>query len=309
MEGPVAAPRLAPGDRVRVIAPAGPVPRAEFEAGMAVLGQRYEVLYDGAVLSRDGFLAGDDVRRRSELEQALTEEGSKALFCARGGYGILRLLPGLDQAAQALARAPRPIVGFSDVTALLFWAVARAGVRGVHGPVVTQLGKLPSEDVEALWRLLEQPTPPPLGSLRALVAGAPVSGRLLGGNLEVLTRLLGTPWQPDLRGAVLLIEEIGERPYRIDRLLTHLLLARALDGLAGVVVGDFIGCEEPAGTLGSPSPSALEVVAERLSPLGVPVVADAPVGHGARNRALPMGARVTLDATAGRLTFLEGAVV
>ena len=130
------------------------------------------------------------------------------------------------------------------------------------------------------------------------------SGRLLGGNLSVLTRLLGTPFMPDLSGAVLFIEDVSERPYRLDRMLTHLRLSGALRGLAGVLVGELEGCEEEKKDSGAPT--AIEVVRERLADLGVPVLGGYPAGHGAENHPLLLGTRVTLDATAGRVVFEEG---
>lgn len=294
-------PRLREGSRVAVVAPAGPVPREAFAAGAAILEARYRLVHDERIFARNGYLAGDDDARAAELSRALADPSLEAVFCARGGYGLTRILDRLD--AAAFARAPKLVVGFSDVTALHAWA-ARAGVTSLHAPVVTQLGKVPAEDREALFALCESPSPPPpLGGLRALHAGR-AEGRLVGGNLEMLTRLVGTPWALDLAGAVLFIEDIGERPYRIDRQLTHLRLAGALDRLAGVVVGDFVGCTEKDGS----GPDAEAVIGERLGGRGVPVVAGAPIGHGERNRALPHGARVRLDAAAGTLEFLDGAV-
>src|SRR5439155_11850767 len=232
---------------------------------------------------------------------ALGDPTVEAVVCARGGYGLTRIFDRLD--AAAFARAPKLIVGFSDVTVLHAWA-QRAGVTSLHAPVVTQLGLLGEDDATALFAAMESPAPPPpLGGLRALALGR-AEGRLVGGNLEMVTRLLGTPWALDLDGAVLLIEEVGERPYRIDRQLTHLKLAGALGRLAGVVVGELVGCVERDGS----EPSAETVLAERLAGLGVRVLAEAPIGHGQRNRAVPHGARVRVDAATGVLEFLEGAV-
>jgi muramoyltetrapeptide carboxypeptidase len=308
---PAAPPRLAPGDCVAVIAPAGPVPKDAFEAGIARLRQRYRVEHEAGVLSREGYLAGSDERRAAEISRWLGDPKIKALICVRGGYGVTRILPRLDDAQKQLARSPKAIVGFSDATALLFWAL-QADVRAVHGPVVSQLGKLPEPDVESLFRLLEDPTPPP--PVSGLSAGASAaagraSGRLMGGNLEVLTRLAGTRWQPRLDGAVLLLEEVGERPYRIDRMLTHLGQAGVLRGVAAAIVGDLVSCEEPDRAWpGQPSPSGLEAMRAGLAELGIPALHGLPVGHGTRNLALPLGARVEIDFQAGTLTFLEGAV-
>jgi muramoyltetrapeptide carboxypeptidase len=297
---------LRAGSRVAVVAPAGPVPRDAFDAGAAILGARYTLVHDERIFARQGYLAGDDDARAAELSRALADPTIAGVFCARGGYGLMRILARLD--AAAFARAPKLVVGFSDVTALHAWA-ARAGVVSLHGPVVTQLAKLPAEDAASLFALAEATSPaPPLTGLRALAgaasSGAAVEGPLVGGNLEVLSRLVGTPWALGLDGAVLFLEEIGERPYRIDRQLTQLELSGALDGLAGVVIGDFVGCAEKDGS----APDAETVLVERLGRRGIPVVAGAPIGHGSRNRAIPHGARVRLDPAAGTLEFLEAAV-
>jgi muramoyltetrapeptide carboxypeptidase len=279
------------------------VPRDAFFRGLRVLEGRYHVLHDEELFSRDGYLAGSDTRRAAELNRYLRDPQVKAIVCARGGYGLLRILPLLD--SDALRSRPLPIVGFSDVTALLAWAHVTAGVRSIHGPVVTQLGELPASDPQALVRLLEEPAPtgPWYRELKAVVPGR-ARGPLLGGNLEVLSRLVGTRYLPRLQGAILVLEEVGERPYRIDRTLTQLLLAGVLDGVAGVIVGRLEKCDEPDGT----APTALEVVRERLAPLGVPFCVGAPVGHGERNKPFPFGAPALLDATAGTLELAEGAV-
>ncbi len=291
--------RLRPGDRVAVVAPAGPVPRESFAAGSEILGARYQLVHSQRIFDRHGFLAGEDAARRGELQAALDDASVRAVICARGGYGLMRIVAHLD--ASRWRAAPKPIVGFSDVTVLHAWAAA-AGVVSVHGPVVTQLGKLPPEDAQSLFALLESPAPPPpVAGLRALVPGR-AEGPLIGGNLEMLASLAGTKYAPSLEGAILFLEETGERPYRIDRTLTQLQLAGAFDRITGVLLGDLIGCAEKDGS----GPSAEEVILERVTHLGVPVLAGAPFGHGVRNLSLPHGARVRLEADT--LTFLEGAV-
>jgi muramoyltetrapeptide carboxypeptidase len=300
----IRAPRLRPGDVVRVVAPAGPVPRQGFAAGAEILGRRYQLRFDEALFAREGFLAGSDERRLGELQAALTDPDARAVILARGGYGLLRILPFLDPAA--LRARPLPVVGFSDGTALLAHA-ARAGVAAVHGPVVTQLANLPVPDHEALFRLLEEPAPGALlSALEGLVPGR-ARGPLYGGNLEVFSRLLGTPFLPDLAGAILFIEDLGERPYRIDRLVTHLDLAGVFSAVAGVVVGDFSSCLEPEPTRAQ-SPTAAEVLAERLGRLAIPVATGGLFGHGTRNVALPYGCLCELDAFNGTLVALEGVV-
>lgn len=286
-----------------MVAPSGPVPREAFEAGARILGARHRLVYDERIFARQGYMAGDDAARLTELERALGDPAVKAVVCARGGYGLLRLLDRID--VSALARYPKLIVGFSDIT-VLHAIAGRAGVASLHGPVVTQLGELPVSDVEALCNALESPEPPPpLAGLRCLQPGA-AEGVLAGGNLEVLSRLVGTEYTPVpwLAGSVLVLEEVGERPYRIDRALTQLALGGALGGVRGAIVGDLVRCAEADGS----GPSAEQVFAERLGRFGIPMVAGAPVGHGGRNRALPLGARVRLDAGAGTVEFLDAAV-
>jgi muramoyltetrapeptide carboxypeptidase len=297
-------PRLQPGARVQIVAPSGPVPRAGFHTGLAVLGARYDVRYDEGIFARAGYLAGPDERRLAELARGLADPEVAAIVMARGGYGLLRLLPFLDP--EALARRPRALVGFSDGTALLA-AAARAGLVSVHGPVVTQLGNLSAEDQRALFERLETPGPATLLSdLEEIIPGR-VEGPLLGGNLEVFSRLLGTPYLPDIGGAILFFEDLGERPYRLDRLVTHLDLAGVFSAAAAVVLGDFSGCREPEPTRAE-SPTADEVLIERLGRLPIPVVRGGSFGHGTRNRALPYGALCELDTRSGELTTLEGAV-
>jgi muramoyltetrapeptide carboxypeptidase len=270
-----------------------------------VLSARYQLRYDPAQLFRaTGFTAGPDQVRLTELQLALRDPEARAVIMGRGGYGLLRILARIEP--ELLRSQNKPIVGFSDGTLLLAQA-ARAGVASIHGPVVTQLGRLDNDHRDALFAALEQPDGRTLLSNLEPLSQGRAAGPLLGGNLEVFSRLLGTPYLPDLQGAILFFEEVGKRPYRIDRLLTQLELAGVFQAVAGVVAGELIRCEEPAPS--SPaSPSASEVLRERLGRLRIPVVLGAPIGHGARNWALPYGTRVELDAQAGTLSALEGAV-
>jgi muramoyltetrapeptide carboxypeptidase len=298
-------PRLRPGSVVRVVAPSGPVPRDGFAAGLGPLRARYDVRFDeAAIFARDGFLAGPDEQRLAVLRAALTEPDVDAVMMARGGYGLLRLLPFLEP--ELFTRRPRALVGFSDGTALLA-AAARAGVVSIHGPVVTQLGNLPDGDRNALYARLETPGPAPLlDGLEEVIPGR-VQGPLLGGNLELFSRLVGTPFLPDLTGAILFFEDLGERPYRIDRLITHLDLAGVFGAVSAVVLGDFSSCREPAETRAD-SPTGDEVLLERLGRLPIAVARGGAFGHGTRNVALPYGALCELDTPSGTLSTLEGAV-
>lgn len=289
-------------------APAGPVDAARLDRGLAVLGQRYAIRLDrDGVLTRSGYLAGADDRRADELNHAIADPDIRAVILARGGYGLTRILDRLD--AGALRADPKPIVAFSDGTALLFWALVKAGVRGIHGPMVGQLGELDGGDAEALFELLESPRAGGtiVSGMEQLGRVEPVahSGALLGGNLCLLSHLIGTDVMCSLRGAVLFIEDIGERPYAVDRYLTHLAATDVMSGAVAAVVGDFEACVE---TKIAPSPNVFEVVDERLSRFGIGGLRVPGIGHGRANRALPFAARCTVDLASGSLSFDEPAV-
>ncbi len=285
---------LTPGSRIAVVAPSGPVPRERFLTGAARLRDRYSLIYSERLFTHTGFLAGDDAERLAELQAALRDPTVDAVWCARGGYGLMRILPALD--LSGFGRSPKLLIGFSDVTALHAWAALR-DLPSVHGPVITHLSDLPEEDIDAMIALLEGAAPShQLAGLTPLVSGW-ATGRVIGGNLEIVTRLLGTPYSFDPKGALLVLEEVGERPYRVDRQLTQLQLAGWWSALVGIVVGDFHQCGDA-----SSSPSVREVLAERLGSLTIPVALGAPVGHGARNRAFPLGGPAELDADRGTLT-------
>jgi muramoyltetrapeptide carboxypeptidase len=289
---------LRPKDSVHVVAPAGPFDRPGFEAGLAIIGQRYSPLYGPDLFEAHRYLAGDDRRRRDELSRALLDSRARALFCARGGYGSMRLLPELPLADMA----PTVLVGFSDITALHLALQARGRVS-IHGPVLTQLGKQPPDVQERLFRLLESPEPPPPLTGSATYVPGVAEGPLIGGNLSLVTRLLGTPYMPALDGAVLLLEDIGERSYRLDRMWTHLRLAGVFERVRGLVLGDFTDCDEKNATY-----TSADVLRSLAEETGLPCAAGFPIGHGTLNYPVPLGTAVRLDAAEARLTFLEGAV-
>ena len=294
-----APPGLAPGARVAVIAPASSFNRASFETGLARISARYDVHYQPAIFERHRYLAGSDERRLKELSDALLDPAIKGVFCARGGYGATRLLPRL---AALKPRAPKPLVGFSDITALHMW-LQGLGTISIHGPVLTQLGLLPAETGQRLFHLLESAAPaPPLRASDTWVPGV-AEGPLLGGNLSVVSRLLGSRFLPSLEGATLLLEDLGERPYRLDRMWTHLELAGVFRQVRGIALGSFTNCEERDADY-----RAADVLRELAEAAGLPCAAGFPIGHGTANEPVPLGARVRLDATARSLTFLEAAV-
>ncbi len=291
---------LRPDDRVAVIAPASSFERGAFEAGLALIAGRYRAEYGGGLFERQRYLAGSDARRLAELHAALADPGIRAVFCVRGGYGATRLLA--QRALHPPVGAPKPLVGFSDITALHLWLQAHGRIS-IHGPVLTQLPRLRPATCTRLFELLESAQPAaPLTGTATYVEGV-AEGPLLGGNLSVFTRLLGTPFMPPLDGAVLLLEDQGERPYRLDRMWTHLELAGVFARVRGLALGSFTACEEPDAGYTSG-----EILRELAQATGLPCAAGFPVGHGDVNEPVALGVRVRLDAAAARLTFLEAAV-
>lgn len=269
------------GSMLSVVAPCGPFDRERFEAGVAWLRERYAVRFDEGVFSRTGYLAGSDDRRLNELIAALVAPDVDAILCARGGYGATRLLPQLDP--QLVSNANKLLVGFSDVTALhSLWA--RADVRSIHAPMVGALAGA-SESVREAWcATLEGRSAGRCWELRTLRFGY-AEGALIGGNLAVLAALLGTAYAPNVAGKILFLEDVGERPYRIDRMLTSLIQAGWFDTCAGIVLGAFT-----EGEAGPDGMTVEDVLSERLGESGVPVVSGLPAGHIEENTPLLFGA-------------------
>lgn len=291
-----------------MVAPAGAVEEARLERGVQVL-ERWglRVMLGDGIRARRGYLAGEDGVRRSDLQRMLDDASIRGVFCARGGYGTQRVVPDLDFAP--LARAPKPVVGYSDATALLS-AIVDGGVTAVHGPMVaTDLARgLSARSEEHLRRLLTDPGYLWEAEFTEIIRPGRAVGRLVGGCLSVVTALLGTPWAPDTDGAILFLEDVGERPYRLDRLLTQLRQAGVLDRLAGLVFGTLMEC--PAVDDVTP----LDVVRACCADLPCPVVFGLPAGHqgdgpGIENLALPLGLPVALDTVRTRVVALEPAVV
>jgi muramoyltetrapeptide carboxypeptidase len=294
---------------VALVAPAGPLaPGAVERAVQRVLDLGWEPVPGKHAHGRAGYLSAPDAERAEDLNEALRADDVDAIWCLRGGYGTMRIVDRIDWAA--LRDRPRPLIGFSDNTALHL-AAQHAGVVSFHGP--HPASDFPPFAAEALHSLLTEPRAagvlpfPEAGPRRAeRVVGGRAEGRLVGGNLAMIAATLGTPFAIRPEGALLFLEEVGEAAYRIDRLLSQLLLAGVLDGVAGVAVGSFSECPDEESS-GLPTPA--EVIAERLGGLGVPVAAGFPFGHVPENLTLPLGVRARLDADAGTLELLEPAVI
>ncbi|MEG4286096.1 LD-carboxypeptidase [Microcoleus sp. A006_D1] len=309
---------LQPGDLLRVIAPSGALRElTNFERGLEIWKSRgYRVELTPGLADRTGYLAGSDENRVRQLADALSDPDCRGILCVRGGFGSTRLLEkgkvGKAENSQSLipdapcpmpharfpmpdSHAPKWLIGFSDITALL-WNDDKLGIWGVHGPLLTTLAAEPDWSVDRLFDCIEGR---PLPSLQGKGwGGGQASGRLFPANLTVATHLLGTPYQPDLTGAILAFEDVSEAPYRVDRMLTQWRMAGAFAGVRGIALGRFSRCEVGPDSI---SFTIEEVLRDRLFDLNIPIVSDLPFGHEGVNAALPMGIEASLDAESGLL--------
>ncbi|MEU4160110.1 LD-carboxypeptidase [Actinoplanes sp. NPDC026670] len=325
--------RLAPGDLVALVAPAGPVTESQATDAAEILKTWGLRTHRGPhALGRRSFLSGTDDERRSDLEAAFRNPEVRGILCLRGGYGTQRIVDHLDY--DAVRADPKLVIGFSDITALHLALWHEAGLATVHGPTGSTLLNDPPTTAAARQSLttttpLTLTAPPPIDTSRTLTAAPPTPidtsrtltaapdpsrtatpplpatddapmnvhhpgqahGTLLGGNLTLLAATTGTRHQPDLTGAILLIEEVNEAAYRVDRMIVQLKRSGWFEGLAGVAVGSFTAC-----------PGADQVLAEHLNSSGIPVLANLPIGHGRTQMAVPLGVPAHLNADTGTLT-------
>ena len=306
-------PRLREGDTVGLVAPASAVtlPDELDRAVHWVTGMGLVPKLGQHVAGRDGYLAGTDAERAADLNAMFADPDVRVIFAVRGGWGGARILPLLDW--DTIRKHPKLLIGYSDTTALHCGIAARAGFASLHAPNAGSRWERASW--ESLWRIAFAGATPVLGGAdietavgrpaRRLVSGT-AQGRLLGGNLTILSTLMGTGWLPDLTGAVLFVEDINEEPYRIDRMLQQLRLAGVFERVAGVVFGQCTRC-----AVRDPDYEGFtidEVIERHLGGLSVPVVTGFDSGHVTDQLCLPVGVRVELDAEARTLRMLEPAV-
>jgi muramoyltetrapeptide carboxypeptidase len=258
----------------------------------------YQVQVPEGLFVRNGYLAGSDTERAALFMRLLEDDSIHAIFCARGGFGSMRLLPLLD--FDIICSRPKILVGFSDITALLVAIYNRCNTVTFHGPLVTTLGKGSEKTATALIDAIASSKPLALRPHKGVVVNAGKgTGPLLGGNLTSLCHLLGTPYEPRFAGHLLFLEDRGEAPYRIDRMLSQLRLGGHLEGVAGVVLGSFQDC----GSL----EDVYAIVKEAFSHTGVPVLAGFDFGHGTKNITLPIGLGAELNTEEGVLRLQEAA--
>jgi muramoyltetrapeptide carboxypeptidase len=289
-----------------LVSPSGPTRPERVQRGIELLtGWGLRVVTAPNAYERSGYLAGRDEQRLADLNHALADPDVRGVLCTRGGYGAQRVVDGIDLAA--VRRDPKVFAGFSDITALQLALWRGARLATVHGPGAAWADERTGDvSASSLRDALMSPAPAVLkadpddesGPVRL---GHGASGTLLGGNLSLLAASVGTVDQPDLRGAILLLEEVGEPPYKVDRMLLHLRRAGVLRGVAGVALGHFTDCADGWST------SIVDVLDDHLGALGVPVLGGLPIGHGRDQLTVALGVQSTMDVESATLT-VESAV-
>jgi muramoyltetrapeptide carboxypeptidase len=284
---------LKKGDKIQIIAPCSPFKREAFEQGVALIkAAGFLPIFDEALFSEYHYLAGSDDRRVKELHHALSND-TRAIWVARGGYGATRLLPNIE--LEAIATANKWLIGFSDVTAL-HAAWQNAGLASLHAANVTTLGSWSEAARQELFAQLENTLDPKIIHGHALHNAGEVRGKLVGGNLLVLTSMVGTEFLPDFSNAIVFLEEINEKPYRIDRALTQLVQSGVFAGTLGFGIGQLTDCGELE--------EALWSIVATLAPLNVPMIGQLPFGHDPTARSVLLGADVILDSGSATLEFV-----
>lgn len=302
---------LRAGDTVAVVAPASNLKSDYLARGVTELEQLgFQPRYEPDILAKGRYTAGTDERRAGELMRAFTDPAVKAVWCARGGYGAMRLFGLLDD--DALRRHPKIFIGYSDITALHVYFYRRFNWVTFHGPMAAKdlAGGAEHYDVKTLLGALTAAAP--LGEIAGgrtemlhRAGGGRVSGRLLGGCLSLIIALMGTPDELDTRDAILFLEDTGVKPFALDRMLRQLRLAGKFDEVRAIVFGEMTDCVQHA----AQGYELQEVLAECTADLGVPVMFGLPSGHSpVGNLTLPLGVMATLDAACGVLSVDEAAV-
>lgn len=293
-------PRLKAGGTIGLITPAGPVrDREKLEAGIAVLTEAGFRVKEPRELRRDDYLAGSDGERAEQLGEMWNDPEVGAVMAVRGGYGVLRLLHHLDLAR--FAENPKILAGFSDITILLNEIQRCTGLVTYHTPVATTLAYSDELSRQSFIEMLTgHPRDVSAPEVQIVTVGR-AEGRLIGGNLASLCHLLGTPHEPVWRDSILFLEDVGEPPYKIDRMLTQLAVSGRLEQLGGLILGTFgAGAEKEEQWAERVWERSLRLTGGRI-----PLWGNFPVGHTARNLSLPVGIQAVMDSEKKRLEFIE----
>ena len=283
------------GDTIGIVAPAGPFDRKTFLRGARIIEDMgFKVFIPPAVFEKNRYLAGSDKHRVEYVNLLFADKSIDAIICARGGYGSMRILPMLDY--DAIKNNPKIFVGFSDITILLSVLLTRCNLVTFHGPVVTSLADASEETKLSLLSNItsDNSLEIKLPGGRTIKSGV-AAGDVCGGNLTMLCHLVGTPFAPDFENKILFLEDRGEAPYRIDRMLVHMELAGCFKGISGIILGGFEDC--------GPIEDVIEIIAELFDKYTVPILGGLDAGHGRHNLTIPLGIEATLDADRHSLVY------
>ncbi len=293
--------RLAPGDCIGIAAPASPFDRQRFDRGVHMLQEMgFQTIIDDGVFETSGYLAGPDEHRAQIINRLFAQKHIKAVFCARGGFGSMKILPFLDY--PSISGSPKIVIGFSDVTALLTALQQKCGLVVFHGPMVTTLAECPEETVKSLLAALCSDCTVELVARNPhVIHSGTAYGRVCGGNLSTLCHLVGTPYMPCFEHAILLLEERGEPVYRIDRMLSQMKMAGCFSGLAGLVLGDFQDC--------GPIEPIVRIIEHVFEDVPIPIASGFKLGHDSINMTAPLGLEAMLDARSATLKYLRPATI
>lgn len=293
---------LQPGNKIGIVAPAGCVDDNALALGIeAIRKEGFEVELSANLSDRKGYLAGDERSRAKCLEEFFRRSDVAAILCARGGFGSIQLIPHLH--ADTWSK-PKIFAGYSDVTVLLNWFRQAYGMVTFHAPMVAMdLARgLDGRSKEQFWGTLTGKTQTWQVPLGEVIRAGKAEAEMMGGCLSMLVTTLGTPYEIDTKDKLLFLEDVGEKPYRIERMLTHLKMAGKMDRLAGLVFGDFTDC------MGEGPRDVRQVIIELFSSAPYPVLMGLAAGHGQENLTLPFGVKMLLDGEAGTLSMLESPV-
>lgn len=297
-------PRLRPGDRVGLVAPAGIIYEekefVEMQAALSELGLQSR--FGKNVRKRDGYFAGTDRERADDLNKMFADPDIDGIMAVRGGWGCSRILPYLD--FKMITRNPKVYCGFSDNTTLHHALMEYSGLVSFHGPNGnSDWTELTKQSFRSVVMEGKKTTFRSKSSVQTVAPGR-AKGKLIGGNLTILTTTLGTPYQPDASGAILFVEDIGEKVYKIDRMLAHLKQAGVLEQLSGFIFGKCTDCDSGS----DPTFTLSEILSHYITPLGIPSIFNVDIGHEVDNFTIPVGIEAELNADTGTFSLLETGV-
>jgi len=296
---PCMPPTLKPGDTIGIAAPASPFDKTAFEVGCRILeSSGFQIVFSDDIFAVHGFLAGRDDIRAGNLNSLFADPEIKGIWTVRGGYGFLRILPLLNYSL--IGNNPKLFIGCSDISSGLNTIMRKSGVVTLHGPMITSLAKADRRSIDFVMEFVLKGRIPTLYAEGPVIFRGQAMGPVMGGNLTTLCHLVGTPFEPDFTDAVVFLEDIGEKPYRIDRMMVQMRLAGIFDRVSGICLGTFVDCGQPD--------EIYSIFEEIFDGAGIPVMAGFKIGHSFPNLSLPIGLSAELDTDSMSLSYSDRAV-